>query len=201
MTLLVTGFEPFGGEKINPSWEAVKRLPDRIGEHLLVKKELPVVFGKAAEIAIQAAEECNADGIFCVGQAGGRDAVTPELYGVNKRSAKIPDNDGNLVTDEVIRKGGAEKYRSTLPVEKMAEAIAAKGIPAVVSKSAGTFVCNDLLYSLLERYAGAEKMVCFLHIPFLPEQAGDKFPALTLEQDIAALTAAIEALEKGNGEA
>ena len=195
MTLLVTGFEPFGGEKINPSWEAVKRLSYRIGACLLVKKELPVVFGKAAEIAIQAAEECNADGIFCVGQAGGREAVTPELYGVNKRSGKIPDNEGNLVADEVIREGGAEKYRSTLPVKRMAEAIAEKGIPAFVSESAGTFVCNDLLYSLLYHYKGTEKKVCFVHIPFLPEQAGDKFPALTLVQDIEALEACILAIE------
>ena len=191
MKLLVTGFAPFGGETINPSWEAVKRLPDKIEDTVIFKAELPVVYGEAAEIALEKAKKLGADAVLCVGQAGGRDAVTPELIGINLRDCAIPDNAGKLCTREPAEPKAADGYFSTLPVFAMAEAIRKAGIPAKVSYSAGTFVCNDLLYTLLCRFSGTDVKVCFVHLPFLPEQAGDKFPSLTLEQDIAALTAAI----------
>ena len=194
MKLLVTGFAPFGGEPINPSWETVKRLPDTIGKAELFKAELPVVYGEAAEIAVKKATEIGADAILCVGQAGGRAAVTPEYVGINLRDGTIPDNAGRLCKEERIVQGGADGYFSTLPVFAMAEAIREAGVPAKVSFSAGTFVCNDLLYTLLHRFSGTDVGVCFVHLPFLPEQAGTKFPSLTLEQDIAALTAAIGVL-------
>ncbi len=191
--LLITGFEPFGGEKINPSWEAVKLLPDEIGGFVLKKLEVPVVFGKAAETVLKAAEEYNSDAIICVGQAGGRAAVTPEFAAINNRYAKIPDNEGNEPKDEPIVPGGTAAYFSGLPVRAMAEGISAAGIPAEVSYSAGTFVCNDLLYSLLNKFDVSETKVCFIHVPFLPEQTEDK-PSLPLEDITKALKIAIESI-------
>ncbi len=147
--LLITGFAPFGGEEINPSWEAVARLPEKINEYSLIKLRLPVTFGKAAELVIKAAEEIAADVILCVGQAGGRNAITPELVGINLRHATIPDHNGFQPQDEPIMVGGETAYFSTLPVRSMVEAMRAAGIPAQVSYSAGAYVCNDVLYTCL----------------------------------------------------
>ena len=109
-TLLITGFEPFGGEVINPSWEAVSRLPDKIGEYSIVKLCIPVVFKEAAEIVINAAKEIHPDAIISVGQAGGRDAITPELVGINLRFASIPDNNGYKPEDEKIISDGEYRF-------------------------------------------------------------------------------------------
>ena len=191
--LLITGFEPFGGETINPSWEAVKQLPNIINDYELVKLELPVVFGLAFEKALALANEINASVILCVGQAGGRNAITPELVAINLRHASIPDNNGNQPKDEPIILGGDSAYFSTLPVRKMAEAIRAVDIPSQVSYSAGAYVCNDLLYSLLSHFNGSSTRVGFIHIPYCEEQ--DKQPAMPLSSVIRALTIAIEAID------
>ncbi len=189
--LLITGFEPFGGETTNPSWEAVKLLPDEIGGFVLKKIEVPTVFGKAAEKVLKTAEEYEPNAIICVGQAGGRAEITPEFVAINLRYAKIPDNEGNQPKDEHIIKNAPAAYFSTLPVRKMAEAIAESGLPAAVSYSAGSFVCNDLLYSVLNRYDGTETKSCFIHVPLLPEQTKDK-PSMALEDIVKALKIAIE---------
>ena len=156
MRLLITGFAPFGGEEINPSWEAVRALPERILEYELTKLRLPVVFGEAAKIAIAEAEKIRADVVLCIGQAGGRAEVCPELVGINLKNASIPDNEGNQPKDEPIAEGGDAAYFSTLPVRKIADAISAAGIPARLSYSAGAYVCNELLYSLLRHFDGGE---------------------------------------------
>lgn len=187
--LLITGFDPFGGEQINPAWEAVKELPDRIGDFVLHKRQIPTVFGKGAEEVLAAAEEIRPDVILCIGQAGGRAAVTPERIAVNIRDAKISDNEGNQPEGEFVLEGAPAAYFATVPVMAMAEAIRAAGLPGVVSNSAGAFVCNDTLYILLHRFAGTETRVGFVHVPYLPEQGS---PALTLEKTEAALRAAIE---------
>ena len=186
--ILVTGFDPFGGASVNPSWLAVKQLPEQIGEHVLCKHEIPTVFGKAAATVLGAAERFHPDVILCVGQAGGRAAVTPERIGVNIRDARIPDNEGNQPRGEFVAQDGPAAYFSTLPVEKMAQAIRDAGIDATVSNSAGAFVCNDVLYSLLHRYAGTEVQVGFVHVPYLPEQGS---PSMELPRIIHALEAAI----------
>lgn len=191
--LLISGFMPFGGEDINPSWEAVKALPDKIGEYELTKACLPVVFGEAYRTALRAAKEISADAILCIGQAGGRAAVTPELVGINLRHASIPDNEGNKPEDEPIAEGGARAYFSTLPVRKMSEAIKAAGIPSNLSYSAGAYVCNDLLYSLLSAFENTETRVAFIHVPYIPEQG--KAPSLPLSDIVKALTVAIEKLD------
>lgn len=190
--VLITGFEPFGGEEINPSWEAVRLLPDEIGECLLTKMLVPVVFTRAAECVIEKAREISADVIIAVGQAGGRAAITPEAVGINLRYAKIPDNDGNQPKDEPIIKGGENAYFSTLPVRRIAEAIAEAGVRSEVSYSAGAYVCNDLLYTLLAKYDGTDVGVGFIHVPYVTEQ--NKEPSMSLEDIVKGLTVAIENL-------
>lgn len=189
--LLITGFDPFGGEAVNPSWEAVKLLPDTIGEYELCKLEIPTVFGLAAWMVMEKTEEIHPDVILCIGQAGGRDAVTPERIGINIRDARIPDNEGNQPAQEPIVPGGSDGIFSTVPVSQMAQAIRDAGIPGAVSNTAGTFVCNDTLYTLLHHYAGTDVRVGFIHVPYLPEQGT---PNLPLEQIVQALAAAISAL-------
>ncbi len=194
--LLITGFDPFGGETVNPAWEAVKLLPDTIGEYGLCKLEIPTVFGSAAEAVLKKAASVHPDVILCVGQAGGRYAVTPERIAVNIRSARIPDNAGNQPQDEFVISGGPAAYFSTLPVKQMARSIAAVGLPGAVSNTAGTFVCNDTLYTLLHRCSGTGTRVGFIHVPFLPEQGS---PSLPLADTVRALTAAIAALDQAGG--
>lgn len=191
--LLITGFEPFGGEKINPSWEAVNRLPSEINGYVLSKMRIPVVFGAATEVVLAAADELQPDVILCIGQAGGRSAITPELVGINLRHASIPDNCGNQPKDEPITEGGPAAYFCTLSARKMAEAISFSGLPSQLSYSAGAYVCNDLLYSLLARFDGSKTRVGFIHIPYSTEQG--KEPSMELAQIVKGLTLAIENMD------
>lgn len=190
--LLITGFEPFGGEKINPSWEAVSRLPDTVNGYSLTKLCLPVVFGEAAEKVKNVAGELSPEVILCIGQAGGRAAITPELVGINLRHASIPDNKRNMPVDEPIIEGGDVAYFSTLPMRAIAKEINGAGITSHVSYSAGAYVCNDLLYTLLANYQGTETRIGFIHIPYCKEQ--NKEPSMELEKIIEGLKIAIEAL-------
>ena len=188
--LLITGFDPFGGASVNPAWEAVKLLPDAIGDFVLCKLEIPTVFGLAAQTVLEKAAEIQPDVILCVGQAGGRAAVTPERIGVNIRDARIPDNAGNQPQGQFVSQDGPAAYFSTVPVMDMAQAIRDAGYPGTVSNSAGAFVCNDTLYALLHHYAGSAVQVGFIHVPYCPEQGT---PSLPLEYTAAALEAAISA--------
>lgn len=191
--LLITGFEPFGGESINPSWEAVKRLPDEIAEYQLTKLCIPVIFGEASKSVIEKANGISPDVIICIGQAGGRNAVTPELVGINLRHAPISDNKGNQPKDEPIVKEGKNAYFSTLPIRKMSEKINEVGIASHVSYSAGAYVCNDVLYTLLYKFNDTETKVGFIHIPYCDEQG--KEPSMNLNDIIKALIAAIESID------
>lgn len=189
--LLITGFDPFGGAAVNPSWMAVSRLPDQVGEYALCKLEIPTVFGKAARVVLEKAGEFDPDVIICVGQAGGRASVTPERIAVNIRDARIYDNEGNQPRGEFVAEDGPAAYFATIPVVEMSEAMEKAGIPATVSNSAGAFVCNDVMYSLLHRYVGTSVRVGFIHVPYVPEQAE---PSMSLERITAALEAGILAL-------
>lgn len=191
MKLLVTGFEPFGGETVNPAWEAVQRLPERIGAWELTKLQVPTVFGSAAECVLSRAQTLLPDAVVCVGQAGGRRAVTPELVTINLQYASIADNRGQQPQDVPCVLGAPNAYFSTLPVRRMAEAIRAAGLPGELSYSAGSFVCNDLLFRLLHHYDGTQTRVCFIHVPYLPEQAKNGVPSMQLDDIIRALEAAI----------
>lgn len=189
--LLITGFDPFGGATVNPSWEAVAKLPDRIGNWMLCKLQIPTVFGLAAQTVLEKAQEVNPAAILCLGVAAGRSAVTPERIGINVRSARIPDNQGNQPKDQPVIPHGPDGLFSTMNVSAMAAAIEETGLPGAVSNTAGTFVCNDVLYTLLHHYQGTGVKVGFLHVPQLPEQ-GD--PSLPLADTIRAITAAIQSI-------
>ena len=192
--LLITGFDPFGGETINPAWEAVKALPDVVGEYELTKMEIPTVFGAASREVLDMAQEVQPDVILCIGQAGGRKAITPEMVGINLRHARIADNAGNQPQDEPVAADGPAAYFATVPVRQMTAAIEAAGIEASVSYTAGTFVCNDTLYTLLHHYAGTPVQAGFVHVPFLPQQAKEGVPFMELETITRGLKAMIEGM-------
>lgn len=175
-TVLITAFEPFGGEVINPSWEAVSQLHERmICGARVVAKQLPCVFGESLASLTASLDELKPDLVIAVGQAGGRVDVTVERVAINVDDARIPDNAGNQPIDETIVEGGPAAYFSTLPVKAIVEGIREAGIPASVSQTAGTFVCNHVMYGLLHTLAkqkGKHKVRGgFIHIPWLPEQA------------------------------
>ncbi len=197
--LLITGFDPFGGESVNPAFEAVRLLPDEIAGFKLCKLEIPTEFIRSGVILKGALRTEQPDTVLCVGQAGGRTAVTPERVAINLMDARIPDNTGYQPIDEPIAPDGPAAYFSTLPVKAIAERIQSAGLPAVVSNTAGTYVCNNLLYTLLHtaalEYPGLRGG--FLHVPYAIEQLPGK-PGNTFGMklcDIArALTCAVEAI-------
>lgn len=198
MRVLVTAFDPFGGEKINPAQQAVERLEDRIGGHQIEKLIVPTVFGDAAKLMIAEMDRLHPDAVICVGQAGGRKAVTPERVAINVMDARITDNHGCQPVDEPVVPGGPAAYFSTLPIKKMVKAIKDAGVPGEISNSAGTFVCNSLLYSVLHYAANnmPDTRAVFIHVPFIPQQTEEKenVPSMPLDDIVRALTAAISCL-------
>ena len=198
MKLLLTAFEPFGGEAVNPAEEAMGRMPDRVGDVEIVKLAVPVTFAGCLAPVAEAIEREAPDAVLCLGQAGGRAAITPERVAVNVDDARIPDNAGEQPVDRPAVPGGPAAYFATLPVKAMAEAIRAAGVAAEVSNTAGTFVCNHLMYAVLhllaERYPGVR--AGFMHVPFVPEQTGDKpgQPSMPLADMVRGLTAAVGAI-------
>lgn len=198
MKLLITGFDPFGGEAINPALEAVKLLPDTIHGAQIVKAEIPTVFGKSAAIVAEKIEEIHPDVVLNIGQAGGRFAISPERVAINVDDARIPDNEGNQPVDEAIQTGGKPAYFTQLPIKAMVENMKKAGIPAAVSNTAGTFVCNHIMYQVQymidTKYP--EMKGGFIHVPFIPQQVVDKAgqPAMSIEDIAKGLTAAVEAI-------
>jgi pyroglutamyl-peptidase len=176
MKILVTGFDPFGGEKVNPAYEAVKLLPKSIKGAEIISIEVPTVFGKAAEKVEKAIEEHSPDAVLCIGQAGGRSCISIERIGINLREASIPDNDGNKPIDEKIKDDGQNAYFATLPIKAMVDNVRKNGIPSHLSYTAGSYVCNDLMYSLLyildKKYHHIKGG--FIHVPFATEQVANK---------------------------
>ena len=194
--LLLTAFEPFGGESINASLEAQKLIPDRVGDWEIVKILVPVVFGKDAETVIAKADEIRPKAILCLGQAENREFVTPEFVGINFMHGRIADNAGLQPVRQEIVPGGPAAYFTTLPAFEMAEALKAAGVRTKVSYSAGTFVCNELLYRLLHHYssAGSDVAVGFIHVPSTPEQAREGKPSMDTAEAAGGIISAIRAL-------
>ncbi|MBD3949580.1 pyroglutamyl-peptidase I [Tuanshanicoccus lijuaniae] len=204
MKILVTGFEPFGNEQMNPAIEAVKSLPETIDGAQVIKLEIPTVFHKSGEVLLAAIKEIQPDAIICVGQAGGRFAITPERVAINQDDASIKDNDGNQPIDQPIHPDGPPAYFSTLPIKAIVSAIQAAGIPAQVSNSAGTFVCNHLMYQAryyAERYLSDKAAVGFIHVPFMPNQVVTKpnVASMELSTIVKALTIALEVVVRQFG--
>ena len=194
MKIIVTGFDPFGGETINPSIECVKALPEIEGVEL-IRLELPTVFKESAKRLNEVINDVKPDAVLSVGQAGGRPGITMERIAINVDDARIPDNVSQQPIDEEIQVEGEAAYFSTLPIKRIVKAIREAGISAEVSNSAGTFVCNHIMYQSLFAATKADKpfKAGFMHIPFIPEQTADK-PSLPLEESTKALQIAIETI-------
>lgn len=191
--VLLTGFMPFGGEKINPSWLAVEKVqaPENVR---LVKRELPVTYLGAPQALRTWMDEYLPDCVVCVGQAGGRKVMTVEQVAINLMDAGAPDNDGFKAEDLPVMDGGENALFSTLPVKKMVQAMQNAGVPAARSLSAGSYVCNCVLYSALHyaRKKGMQTKCCFVHVPFIPEQTeGKDVPSMPLDDIVRALEAAL----------
>lgn len=198
MKILVTGFDPFGGEKVNPALEAVKSLPSEIHGAEIHWVEIPTVFYQSAEVLEAEIERYQPDAVLCIGQAGGRASLTPERVAINQDDARIPDNQGNQPIDTPIRLDGQAAYFSTLPIKAMVQAIKEEGLPATVSNTAGTFVCNHLMYQAL--YLADKKFphmrAGFMHIPYMTEQVINKSntASMNLTDIVRGIQAAIGAI-------
>ncbi|NMB08491.1 MAG: pyroglutamyl-peptidase I [Tissierellia bacterium] len=197
MKILVTGFEPFGEEVINPSLEAIKKLDNEIMGAEIIKLKLPTVFGKSIDILENALEKEKPDVVISIGQAGGRDKITVERVAINISDARIPDNKGNKPIDEIIFEDGENAYFSNLPIKKIVEEMKKENIPAAISNTAGTYVCNHIMYGLLynidKKYPKMKGG--FIHIPYIPEQVIEKnAPSMSLENIVKGINIAIETI-------
>lgn len=198
MKVLITGFDPFGGEKINPAWEAVRALPDNIDGIEVVKLQIPTVFKKSAKKLFENIDSVKPDVVICVGQAGGRYEFSVERVGINVDDGRIPDNDGYQPVDSPVFEDGENAYFSTLPIKAIVEEVKKAGIPAAVSNTAGTYVCNHIMYSLLY-YLNKNNLNIkggFIHVPFIPEQVVEKknTPYMELTRITKALEISIKAI-------
>lgn len=201
MKLLLTGFDPFGGQPINPALEAVKLVADKIGNIEIVKLEVPTVFYKSIETVDKAIAEVKPDVVLCIGQAGGRYDITPERVAINVNDARIADNEGKQPLDGPIFEDGDAAYFTDLPIKAMVANVREAGIPASVSNTAGTFVCNHLMYGVL--YLAAKKYPGlrggFIHVPFIPSQVVNRptpAPCLSVEMIAQGLEACIRAIDE-----
>jgi pyroglutamyl-peptidase len=193
-TVLLTGFEPFAGAASNSSWDAVERVAEIWdGDAELVIELLPVTFAGASSSMRELIARHSPDLVIGVGLADGRDAVTPERVAINVEDARIPDNDGDQPVDRAIAADGPAAYFSGLPVKEIAEAIRAAGIPSRVSDTAGTYVCNSLMYSTMRAADGTDAMAGFVHVPCSRElAAGTGNPWLEVDEIARGLTIAIQ---------
>lgn len=175
--MLLTGFTPFGQEDINPSWEAVRQLHGRhIGGHQVVAHLLSTAFDDSRRELEQAVREVAPSIMLGVGQAGGRSRLSIERVAINVQDARLPDNAGAQPIDEAVIAGGPAAYFSTLPIKAMFAALQADGLPAEISNTAGTYVCNHIAYLMLHLAAQRPGVRAgFIHIPYLPVQAA-RFP-------------------------
>ncbi len=198
MKILFTGFDPFGGEPINPSWEAVKNMKDSIGSADIIKIMIPTVFKKSLEVIEEAIEKYKPDAIVSVGQAGGRFDITPERVAINIDDARIKDNEGNQPIDNKIFDDGQPAYFSSLPVKAIVKYIKDSGIPSSVSNTAGTFVCNHVMYGVLylidKKYPGIRSG--FIHVPYITSQIIKKpnQPSLSLNDITKSLELSAKAI-------
>lgn len=199
MKILITGFDPFGGASVNPAYEAVKLLPDEIKGADVIKLEIPTVFKKEGEVLEAGIEEHNPDIVICVGQAGGRSGITVEKVAINLMEARIPDNEGRQPADEPVCSDGENAYFAKLPIKAMVQKMREQGIPARISYTAGTYVCNDVMYRLLymieKKYHNMRGG--FIHVPYLPEQVidlPDGMPSMSAEMIAQAIECGVEAV-------
>ena len=187
--ILITGFEPFGGQKINPSWQAVQGVSAPEGVEL-IRRELPVRWGDTSDTLAAYLREFTPDAVLLTGQAGGADRIRIERIGINLRDAASPDNAGKIVRDEPVFVGGPAAYFSTFAYAAILDGLLAAQIPAAYSLSAGAYLCNEVLYTALHLLPSARSG--FIHLPYLPEQT-DKYFSLPLEKQIEAMQIVLNA--------
>lgn len=199
MKVLITGFDPFGGEPLNPAYEAVKLIPDTVKGAEIIKLEIPTVFGEAGKAVEKGIIEHQPDAVICVGQAGGRANMQVERVAINLCEARIPDNAGKQPMDTKVQEDGENAYFATIPVKAMVQKMNDNGIPASISYTAGTYVCNNVMYDLLymaeKRYPNVRGG--FIHVPYATAQGVGKpvtTPTMSLETMAKALEYAIEAI-------
>lgn len=195
--VLITGFDPFGQDTVNPSYEAVKLLPDEIGGAQIIKLDVPTVFHQSIQLVQKMIDTHHPDIIIHVGQAGGRFGITPERVAINLDDARIKDNAGNQPIDSPIVENGQTAYFTTLPVKAMVKKMQMNHIPAALSTTAGTFVCNHLMYGTLQYLDSIQKTdvkAGFIHVPYMSEQVAaiPNQPSLSLEQIVTGLKCCIE---------
>ncbi len=185
MKALVTGFDPFGGETLNPSLEAIRLLPKSIGGLQIATQRLPAEFGASLPMLYAAIAREQPDIVLCLGEAGSRVELSPERVAINVRDARIRDNAGDQPVDVAVMEGGPAAYFTTLPIKAATAAMRAAGVPVAVSNTAGTFVCNQVFYGLMHYAAvnGARFRGGFMHTPYLPAQAAchAKAPSMAVE--------------------
>ena len=199
MKALVTGFEPFGGDTINASLEAVRRLPAQIGRLEIVTAQLPTSYARSLAALEAAIERTKPDIVLCVGQAGERAALCVERVAINVQDAEIADNDGAKPVDAPVIAGGPAAYLATLPARAVVAALHAEKLPAQLSMSAGTFVCNHVFYGLMHLAAtrGQSFRAGFLHVPRLPQQAPDgKALYMALDDIVRGIVVVLESAAK-----
>ena len=200
LTFLVTGFTPFNGEKINSSWQIVKALPGAISGYKIIKLRVPTEFGRSINVVIKAIDKLKPDIVLCLGQAGGRAQMSVERVAINVNDARIVDNAGVQPIDEAIAEDAPAAYFCTLPVKAMVHSMLDQNIPAEVSNTAGTFVCNHLIFGVLHHIALRQYPIRagFMHVPFVDSQVvgRDDVPSLTLPAMIEATKTAIIAAIK-----
>ena len=195
--VLVTGFEAFGVERINPSWEIAKSLPSTICSHRIVARRIPTVFGSAIVAVTALITKHQPSVVLCFGQAGGRDCISVERVAINVNDARIADNDGNQPIDQAIVAAAPAAYFSTTPIKTMVAAMQKKGVPAEVSNTTGTFVCNHIMYGVLHHIATHKlnTRAGFIHVPYLPSQVvNGSAPSMALSTMQAGIEAAIDAV-------
>jgi len=196
MRILVTGFDPFGGEPVNPALEAIRRLPATLGAHTIERRPLPTLFHRSLEVLGDAVRTIRPDILLCIGQAGGRSALSIERVAINVDDARIADNGGAAPIDQPIVPGGPAAYFTNLPLKAMVQGLSEAGIPAKLSNTAGTFVCNHVFYGAMHLVATEFPALRagFIHIPFLPEQVARNpgQPSMAVETVVAGLLKAIE---------
>ncbi|AXX65371.1 pyroglutamyl-peptidase I [Bombilactobacillus bombi] len=202
MKILVTGFNPFGKEPINPAIEAVKLLPESINNAHIVKLEIPTEFNKCVAVVKKEVELQQPDYVINIGQAGGRAAITPERVAINLDDGRIPDNAGYQPHNQTIQESGPTAYFTQLPLQAMVDAIHQAGLPAEISNTAGTYVCNHIFYQMqyLREHEFPQIKAGFIHIPFLPAQVIKRpnAPSLSLADSVRGLTAALVAITEAN---
>jgi pyroglutamyl-peptidase len=199
LRILVTGFEPFGGQSLNPSWEVARALHGLPLEGAQVTAvQLPCVFAQALPALQQALAQHRPDIVLALGQAEGRCDFSVERVAINVMDARIADNAGAQPIDLPVIAGGPAAYFSTLPIKSLVAGLKAAGFPASVSQTAGTFVCNQVFYALQHTLAGLGVHSGFVHLPLLPEQAahwkGPTLPSWPASLQIAAAQQALAVL-------